>query len=267
MATVSAPCGITAPVKMRAALPFESEGGRGMAGGHAGGDRQASACHIVGVGEGIAVDSGVVVAGTGRGAVTGWAAMRPAPRPQARFRHRPRAKPVADERSASSWRIRSLSVRKQSSISLGRMSMGCQACSRWHGGGAAQSEMLLDEVGDTGNVVQIEDGTAMARRFRGRRRWRRCWDRRAPAERPCALAAPAFDLGMVLALVALDDDDVGRPEARDHLAHRRLVLVAQLVHQRPAPAGDDGDLAGAGLAVTEGIGAPAGRCRRRDGHA
>src|SRR5690606_25093744 len=44
-------------------------------------------------------------------------------------------------------------------------------------------------------------------------------------------------------------------EPRQHLVECRLLLVAQLVHQRPAAAGDERDLGGAGGAMAEAVGA------------
>ena len=56
-----------------------------------------------------------------------------------------------------------------------------------------------------------------------------------------------------MALEAFDDHQIDRAELRQHIGKRRLGLLAQFVHDRPAPARHDRDLAGAGLAVQPGI--------------
>ncbi len=62
-----------------------------------------------------------------------------------------------------------------------------------------------------------------------------------------------FELRMRVAFEALDDHQIDRAELRQYLHQRRLGFAAELVHDRPAPARDDGDFARAGLAVQPGI--------------
>ena len=67
------------------------------------------------------------------------------------------------------------------------------------------------------------------------------------------LAAGAdLDLAMGLALVAFDQDEVGRRQARQHLGQRRLLLLA---HDGVAMAADDRHLGGAGGTMPVGIAA------------
>ena len=81
--------------------------------------------------------------------------------------------------------------------------------------------------------------------------------RRVLLHRPAIarLLSPALDLGVRLALVALDENQVAGRQPRDDVGKARLGRAAQFVHQRPARARDDRHLAGAGAAVAEGIGA------------
>src|SRR5207249_1247211 len=62
-----------------------------------------------------------------------------------------------------------------------------------------------------------------------------------------------FELGMRRALVALDHHQVDRRKLLQERAERRLRLVAQFVHQRPAPLRADEDLGRPGDAMAVGI--------------
>ena len=54
---------------------------------------------------------------------------------------------------------------------------------------------------------------------------------------------------MGVTLEAFDDHQIDRAQLRQDFHERRFRLVPQLMHEGPAPIGDDGDFAGAGLAV------------------
>ena len=58
-----------------------------------------------------------------------------------------------------------------------------------------------------------------------------------------------FELRMRMALEALDDDEIDRAQLRQNIPKRRLGFLTQFMHDGPTPAGNDRDLAGAGLAV------------------
>ena len=65
--------------------------------------------------------------------------------------------------------------------------------------------------------------------------------------------AKNFEFWMRMALETFDDHQIDRAELRQNVGERRLGLVAKLVHDGPAPAGNDRDFAGAGLPVQPGI--------------
>src|SRR6266704_1160739 len=68
-------------------------------------------------------------------------------------------------------------------------------------------------------------------------------------QRLAVFAAPDFELRQRMMLVALDEQQIAGRNALDLVLQRRLRLPAELVHDDPAPVGDDHDLAAAGLAV------------------
>ena len=123
--------------------------------------------------------------------------------------------------------------------------------------GCCKAALHVDEIGDCRDVVERRRPGKVSPAMRGRRRSRRCRDRRRRAARVLARSAPAhLDLGVSPRACSLRRGRGRRAtDARQDLVQRRLALAAQFVHQRPATARDDRDLAGAGGAVAKRVGA------------
>ena len=90
--------------------------------------------------------------------------------------------------------------------------------------GSGASEAIGDDVRIVGMQQRLADGGAMD-----------------------------FELGMRLALVALDQHQIDRRQLGQQLAQRRLRLAAQFMHQRPARRRADQHFGRAGHAVAMGI--------------
>src|SRR5512146_2114893 len=112
--------------------------------------------------------------------------------------------------------------------------------------------MRDDELGDRFDIAQGEERQARA----GDRRVRSDGDNACILRREQRLAergAIDFELWVIAALVALDEHEIDRAHAAQHLVHPRLGCAAQLMHQRPAPIARHHHFTRTGLAVPPGI--------------